>query len=93
VCNRGTEPVGSDLSVGFYDGDPAAGATRLCQARTRSVLDPGECEMVGCTWATPPTSEPGVDLWVVPDDEGDTSECYEGNNASVFEGVFCPTIG
>ncbi len=93
VCNRGTEPVGSELSVGFYDGDPSAGGARVCQARTRNVLDPGECEMVACTWATPPSGEPGVTLWVVPDDEGETGECHEGNNAAIFEGVFCPIIG
>ncbi|HEY8427554.1 MAG TPA: VCBS repeat-containing protein, partial [Sandaracinaceae bacterium] len=92
VCNRGTEPVGSDVSVGFYDGDPRAGGTRICQARTRGVLDPGACETVSCPWATPPTGAPGIALWVVADDESDTGECYEGNNATVFEGVYCPTI-
>ncbi|MEC7518798.1 MAG: VCBS repeat-containing protein [Myxococcota bacterium] len=92
VCNRGTEPVGDGLSVGFYEGDPSVGGARLCQARTRSVLDPGDCERVTCVWATPTTEEPGITLWVVPDDEGETGECREGNNAAVFEEVRCSLI-
>ncbi|GAB5547431.1 MAG: VCBS repeat-containing protein [Sandaracinaceae bacterium] len=92
ICNRGTEPVGDGVSVGFYEGDPAMGGVLACRARTRGVLDPGDCERVTCTWPMPPTEEPGVSLWVVPDDEGATGECHEGNNASVFEGVRCSLI-
>ncbi|MFK7988025.1 MAG: FG-GAP repeat domain-containing protein [Sandaracinaceae bacterium] len=93
VCNRGTEPVGSDISVGFYDGDPEAGGTRICQARTAGILEPGDCEDVSCAWDSPPTEAPGVTIWVVPDDEEETGECYEENNAAVFEENFCSTIG
>ena len=92
VCNRGTEPVGADLSVGFYDGDPGAGGMRLCNARTTRVLGIGTCEEVSCIWATPATMSPGIELWVVPDDEGQTRECEEGNNTAVFPGVYCSII-
>ncbi len=93
VCNRGAEPVGAGLSVGFYDGDPAAGGSRLCRARTEDVLMPGGCEEVSCVWSDVPRAAPGVTVWVVPDDEDETGECLEGNNTEVVEGVFCPSIG
>ena len=93
VCNRGTEPVGDGISVGFYDGDPAAGGTRICGAATAGVLVPGDCEAVECTWTAPPTTEPGIELWIVPDDDGATGECHEGNNAAVFMDVRCSIIG
>ncbi len=92
ICNRGTEPVGDGISVGFYDGDPSMGGTRICGALTTGVLAPGACEAVECTWTAPPTTEPGIELWVVPDDDGATGECHEGNNAAIFEDVRCSII-
>lgn len=93
VCNRGTEPVGSDVSVGFYEGDPSMGGARICQVRTSGVLEPGACEPVECEWASPPSASPGVTVWVVPDDENETGECHEGNNEAVYENVGCSTLG
>ncbi len=92
ICNRGTEPVGDGISVGFYDGDPAMGGTAVCSTRTAGVLTPGDCEPVECTWTSPRTTEPGIRLFVVPDDDGATGECYEGNNAAIFEDVRCSLI-
>ena len=93
VCNRGAEPVGAGLSVGFYDGDPTAGGTLLCRTVTRGVLSPGSCEEVSCSWPAAPTEGPGATVWIVPDDTSETTECREGNNVSVAEHVFCPPIG
>jgi len=92
VCNRGTEPVGEGISVGFYESDPSMGGALLCSARTISMLMPGDCEPVECVWSAPRTTEPGIQLWVVPDDDGATGECHEGNNAAVFDDVRCSLI-
>ena len=89
ICNRGTEPVSDGVTVTFYDGDPDTGGVELCTAATITVLDPTECELVECRWASPPTMEPGVDVTVVADSSGTEGECLEGNNRSVVPGVFC----
>ncbi len=92
VCNRGTEPVTSGVAVGFYQGDPSAGGTSICMARTTRDLAVGECEPVSCDWASPPTMEPGVDVWVVADDGNDTFECRETNNVTIYRGVRCGVV-
>ncbi len=91
VCNRGTEPVGDGLSVGFYDGAPSD-ATLLCRSQTATVLEPGDCEDVSCLWETPPTAPPGLDVTVMADDQNANGECFEGNNRSVLEGVRCSLL-
>jgi len=91
VCNRGTEPVGAGLSVGFYEGEPSD-ETLLCRAGTAGVLEPGECENVSCAWGDPPTASPGADITVVADDTRENGECYEENNRSLLEGVFCSEL-
>ncbi len=58
VCNRGSQPVGPGMAVGFYDGDPDAGGTLLCEAMTTTVLDLGECAQVSCDWPGAPTMPP-----------------------------------
>jgi hypothetical protein len=90
VCNRGAEPVAADVPVGFYEGDPDAGGTRLCLVRTAERLAPRRCTTVYCEWAAPPAAAPGTDVHVVVDDGGEVGECREGNNRFVFEDVFCP---
>jgi hypothetical protein len=92
VCNRGISTVGAGITVGFYEGDPAAGGTSICTEATVTVLTPGDCEEVTCTWAAAPTAPPGVDVYVVVDDDGATGECYEGNNVGIFSGVRCSII-
>lgn len=92
ICNRGTEPVGSGVTVGFYLGDPDAGGTRLCDASSVGDLTPGACETVDCPWADAPTSDPGVDVYVVADDGHVASECREANNITVFHDVYCGRI-
>jgi len=92
VCNRGAQPVGDGLSVGFYDGEPSE-ATLICRARTDVVLAIGACALVECEWSAPPTEDPGVDVTVVADDLGENGECEEENNRSTLEGVVCVPIG
>lgn len=92
VCNRGTEPVGSGVTVGFYVGDPSAGGMRICDSASVGDLMPGECELVECPWPDAPLEAPGLDVWVVADAGGVAGECREGNNVTVFTGVFCGRI-
>ena len=88
ACNRGTAPVGAGVSVGFY----VAGA-KVCSARTTQPLDPGKCEQVSCTWATPPgAAASAVDVTVLPNDDGAIAECNGDNNAGLVVGVFCTGI-
>jgi hypothetical protein len=82
VCNRGSAPIGAGIGAAFYDG-----ATKVCEAQTSKPLQPGECEVVSCVWATPPTDP--VDIRVVTDEDGEKTECKEGNNEGTVKGVFC----
>ena len=89
ICNRGTEPAGSGVSVGFYVGDPAHGGTRICAGASVGDLAVGMCESVACAWPAAPMTGPGVDIWVVADDTQVVGECRESNNITVFHGVYC----
>ncbi|GAB4198664.1 MAG: VCBS repeat-containing protein [Sandaracinaceae bacterium] len=93
VCNRGTEPVGSGVTVGFYIGDPAAGGTEICSGASVGDLAVGACEMVTCEWPDAPREErERVDIHVVADADGIAGECREGNNVTVFRGVYCGLV-
>jgi hypothetical protein len=92
VCNRGTEPVGSGVSVAFYVGDPAAGGARICAGAAVGDLAPGRCETVECPWPEAPTAAPGPDVWVVADDGVLVRECREANNITIFRDVYCGRI-
>ncbi len=89
ICNRGTEPVGSGVTVGFYVGDPSMGGTRICAGASVGDLAVGMCESVECAWPAAPTSGPGMEIWVVADDGHIAGECREANNVTVFHGVYC----
>ena len=82
VCNRGSAPIAAGIKASFYDG-----TTKVCEALTTKTLQPGECELVSCLWATPP-SDP-VDIQVVTDEDGEKTECKEGNNLGTVVGVHC----
>lgn len=82
VCNRGSAPIGPGVKAAFYDG-----STKVCEAVTTKALQPGECEQVSCTWATPPTDP--VDIQVITDEDGEKTECKEGNNQGTVFGVKC----
>jgi hypothetical protein len=85
ICNRGAAPQAAGVVVGFYVDNMKA-----CETTTTMPLDPDECESVTCVWNSPPQSANGaVDVHVVANDGGDVSECKEGNNAGVIEGVWC----
>jgi len=93
VCNRGTAPLGDGLPVGYYDGDPAAGANRICTVATPRALLPGECVELTCAWPTPPTTEPGVTVYVRADDTGMRRECHEDNNLGTLPNIHCRPPG
>ena len=93
VCNRGTSPLGDGLPVGFFDGDPSAGANRLCTVTTPRALAPGECVPLTCAWATPPQRDPGATVFVRADDSASRRECNEGNNLGTAANVQCRPPG
>lgn len=85
ICNRGADPVGAGLSVGFY-----VGAQKVCDAKTTEAIPPGECRFVSCLWANPPQLESQkTDVTVIPNDDGSYAECKGGNNVGTIYGVFC----
>lgn len=93
VCNRGTEPVGSGVTVGFFAGDPMAGGTPICTGSSVGNLAVGACEMVTCAWPDAPRDAPeALDVYVVADAENLAGECREGNNVTIFENVYCGAI-
>jgi hypothetical protein len=88
ICNRGADAIGSGADVGFYDG-----ATKVCSGKTSKSLQPGECELVSCTWDSPPQSGANKkDITVKVDDGGKFTECHEGNNQGTIYGVFCKGV-
>lgn len=87
VCNRGTAPVGAEVSVGFY-----VGSIKACGAKTKGVLQPGACETVSCDWTAPPTNTPGVDVTVVPNDDGALAQCDPNNDKGLVKAVFCDGV-
>jgi len=85
VCNRGSAPQASGVVVGFY-----VGGMLVCQGTTTGALAPEACELVSCSWATPPNAQAtAVDVDVVVNDGAGLTECKEGNNGGVVQGVWC----
>ena len=85
ICNRGTAPVGAGVVVGFYDG-----TTKICTATTTTALAVGQCEVVACSWASPPTSGGGaVNITVVANDGDGIPVCDTENNKGLVESVYC----
>ncbi|MEP7122319.1 MAG: hypothetical protein ABJE95_15465 [Byssovorax sp.] len=81
--------IGAGLHVGFY-----VGGAVVCSTRTSKALAPDECEIVGCVWATPTTSDgAAVDVTVFPDDDGSYAGCKSGNNKGSVHHVFCEPAG
>ncbi len=82
ICNRGSAPIGAGVKASFYDG-----TTLVCETVTSKPLQPGECETVSCTWDSPPKDP--VDIQVLADEDGENTECKEGNNQGTVIGVHC----
>jgi hypothetical protein len=86
VCNRGSEQLAAGLPVGFY-----VGGKSICQATTAGILPVGQCESVGCAWASPPrTQAEAVTVEVVANDQTPRAECKKGNDRGSIYGVYCP---
>ncbi|MBI2893683.1 MAG: hypothetical protein HYY06_09040 [Deltaproteobacteria bacterium] len=88
VCNRGIAPLAAGVPIAFFAGDPAQGAEEACRAETTLVLEAGECEDVSCIWS-PVLTNQVIDIWVVADPDGQTTECFEENNLGIIPGFFC----
>jgi len=85
ICNRGSAPIGANLPVGFY-----VQGSLVCSSATTQALEPGECESVMCSWATPPTTESETVTVDVTANDGDSlTECNAANNAGRIAGVYC----
>src|SRR6185369_3912957 len=73
VCNRGADPIGPGLSVGFY-----VNGVEVCSTTTTMAIVPEACETVTCTWDSPPAQEAlAVDVDVFPNDDGAYQECKD----------------
>jgi len=89
ICNRGADPIGAGLHVGFY-----VGGNVVCSTKTTKALAPEECESVGCLWVAPPPADAAaVDVTVFPNDDGAYAECKSGNNKATVLHVFCKPAG
>lgn len=91
VCNRGTAAAPAPAYATFYQGLPDAGGMQICTTRTTTVLQPGDCETVGCDWAPPPTQK--VDLYLRAGDDGKggraQGQCSMGNDVSSVQTLSC----
>ena len=88
VCNRGTGPIAAALPVAFDVALVDAGGSTACTAMTSRRLDPGQCVLVTCTWATIPLS--GVfAVTVVPDPAHSTLECLNTVNDFTLPPLDC----
>ncbi len=85
ICNRGAAPVGAGVIVGFYDG-----TTKICSGTTATALQIGQCEVVSCTWSSPPSSgSNAINVTVVANDGNGIPVCDTKNNKGLVENVFC----
>jgi len=87
VCNRGTLPMVSGTVVAFYENDEDGAL--LCQAPIPIALAVGECSVVSCQ------ADLGgmvIDVFVKVDPLGQTAECWENNNAALYQGVGCGQV-
>lgn len=91
VCNRGTAPLPDALPVGFFDGDPSNGGTRVCRADA-APWSPGPASDVLCAWPVPPQATPRT-VYILADDGRTRMECHEGNNLGTLPNVECRPPG
>ncbi len=88
ACNRGTAPLPDGSFVGFYDGDPAMGGAVICRVATPRAINPGECTTLSCDWPMPPMMTPRT-VYIRVDDDGSSTECFEGNNLGTIPDAVC----
>ena len=88
VCNRGAEKAADNYTVTFYEGNKADPAKIVCTAKTDKPLGVAECEVLSCTWATPPKTT-AEDVYILIDAEGHVRNCNAGNKSAVLKGVVC----
>jgi hypothetical protein len=76
VTNSGSANART-VSVGVYDGDPAAGGMRVGTASTTGALAPGASQRVCVMFPSPGSNR---DYYVRVDDDSANGECNESNN-------------
>jgi uncharacterized repeat protein (TIGR01451 family) len=96
IGNGGAAKSPAGTPVSLYDGDPAAGGTRIATYTDLFPLAPGEFQDVPFVWSTPP---PGThQLFLVANDDGTgqgrgpVEECDRANNTQVVEVVPLPDL-
>lgn len=87
VCNRGTLPMVSGTEVAFYEGGLTG--PELCRAVIPLALTVGECMVVSCEADLQGQT---IDVFVMVDPDGATTECHEANNGALYQGVACGNI-
>ena len=87
VCNRGRLPLGGGLEVALREG--AIDGPEFCRTTIEAPLPTGECVEISCTTTAP---EEAVDIYVVPDPDGEVEECHEDNSWGVLRNVACVLI-
>ncbi|HEX3128889.1 MAG TPA: CARDB domain-containing protein, partial [Thermoanaerobaculia bacterium] len=96
IGNGGDAKAPAGTPVSLYDGDPAAGGTRIATYTDLFPLAPGEFQDVPFVWSSPP---PGThQLFLVANDDGTgqdrgpVEECTRANNAQVVEVAPLPDL-
>jgi uncharacterized repeat protein (TIGR01451 family) len=89
IGNGGDAKSPAGAPVSLYNGDPAAGGTRIATFTDLFPLAPGEHQDVPFVWSSPP---PGIhQLFLVANDDGTSQgrgpveECDRSNNTQVVE--------
>lgn len=85
VCNRGSAPAGSGVSVDFFVGDQ-----KVCSTLTELPVAQGACRTVDCMWSAPPQSASDAkDVTIRINDNRSSPECINDNNPGLVQRVFC----
>ncbi len=91
LCNRGGAVAPAPIASTFYDGDPSAGASVACTAVLGSVLEPGECREISCSW--PGARQGPLTLYLRAADDGtgmrDSAQCSMGNDLAIWNQASC----
>ncbi|MES1241964.1 MAG: CARDB domain-containing protein [Acidobacteriota bacterium] len=90
VGNGGDAGTPAGVPVALYDGDPAAGGTRIGLFTDLFPLAPGASQDVTFVWASPPAGT--HTLYAVANDQGPMAECDRANNTDTVVVVPAPDL-
>ncbi len=89
--NQGEIRVGPGIEVTFFVGDPTAGGEPVCVAASSVALEPGDDEVLCCSWSD--ASIDPVEIYAVVDSADSERECREENNSLFVGREGCAPIG